>query len=85
MCIATKFNDIIKSIYVTCNFLECVLTTVLSVYITDSVISCVVSESNCLTVTISCEADFSEEVEWLNPDHYVINSTDEDRIHSKKF
>ena len=63
--------------------LESVLTTTLSVYITESVISCVVSESDCSPVTILCEPEDGEELEWLNPNNFVINSTEEDRIHSK--
>ena len=46
-----------------------------------SALTCVVSESDCSSVTINCQA--REEIEWLNPNNVVINSTETDRIHSK--
>ena len=59
-------------------------TTSLSVHIEvdGSALTCIVSESDCLSVTINCEARDLEEVEWLNPNNVVINST-KDRIYSK--
>ena len=68
----------------TCIFpVECVITTNLAVHIKEvgSVVTCIIPQ--CKSLIFYCNPS-GKEVEWVNPNNEPINSTDTDRIHSKK-
>ena len=60
--------------------LGCALTTSLPVQIDKSTETCTIPE--CSSISFYCNAS-DEEIEWLNPNNSVINSTRSSRIYSK--